>query len=893
MMQNFCRLVPKAFEACFKTSGALGQVHDDSEDEGEEVGAPVNQTKVWRKLARLRQAKAGHFLQDAASGWATSLWVVLTAPVMHIHYSLFKHATWFSERRRDDDEGAEPGLTAFSFCRGAQSPAQKAMRLLMDLGLDENHEGWGPCVLAFGPVLSWSQARLRTTRRSLCVVIGQLWRKLLYPWTQFPWRLSALIDPEQSQASKEDFARKFFQWPDCCLDGFARKLREIAEDSGGPEGGAEFLLNSGILDFVQAAFERVVPTSTCIERQFARLSEWSGGSTGRRAGPKPQLSSIASKHCNHTFSHCVDFWRSAKLKQKSLRLNRKRPQWCRGFSAGRGQNGWHLFYKDLLEKQPDLRNLSPPETQEKVRDAWAQCSAAEKARWANLARGANLEASHSMRDEGLQPEFYGGFWDIGASEGWPLARHTLAHRCNKVKTDSKSFHATHNILQPENAESLEDSPKEPWPIFPACPVGACQHCCAEQYRPTFERLLELFWIVVLKEAPAAKAEAQSKEPLLLSLKSASTQTERILVVAFHTRRAPLQAAVLLLHKLPEPGAQDAIASFSLSSLAEPGQMEIFSESLVVANLCHDASDWVMEILQPGPVRQLGLFDIVARRSVDAEPAGRTAVLSPDVAAALQAFEIAHPASGPKKRRQKPSADVRREPGKKRPKQQAEKKGEGLKGKDPRDKTNAEAEATSAKAKAAKAMAEISLEQKMQGLMEASSESEPNLDSEVVSDPEEPAAVPPLQPLLHEASEPASSSSQPRAPRPNQASTPTANAARRLKQKRGEAWGMFRIAPIYTAGAHSGWEAQCNLHHNTGDLPGHSCKKAISRGGGLDDRECQLRLKRWLVAGLDDKSWPDKRKARTHHVSLGGLKLKHFATGLDEAALDAKCGARSA
>ena len=111
-------------------------------------------------------------------------------------------------------------------------------------------------------------------------------------------------------------------------------------------------------------------------------------------------------------------------------------------------------------------------------------------------------------------------------------------------------------------------PKEPWPIFPACPVGACQHCCAEQYRQTFERLLELFWIVVLKEAPAAKAEAQSKEPLLLSLKSASTETERVLV-AFHTRRAPLQAAVLLLHKLPEPGAQDAVASFSLSSLAEP------------------------------------------------------------------------------------------------------------------------------------------------------------------------------------------------------------------------------------------------------------------------------------------------------------------------------------
>ena len=142
-----------------------------------------------------------------------------------------------------------------------------------------------------------------------------------------------------------------------------------------------FLLNSGILDFVQAAFDRVVLTSTCAERQFARLSEWSGGSTtGGRAGSKPQLSSIASKHCNHTFSFCVS--------EKAL--EREAPQWCRSFSAV-------LFYKDLLEKQPDLRSLSTAETQEQVRRRVGAMQLGRKARWANPARGANLEASHSVR----------------------------------------------------------------------------------------------------------------------------------------------------------------------------------------------------------------------------------------------------------------------------------------------------------------------------------------------------------------------------------------------------------------------------------------------------------------------------------------------------------------
>ena len=47
--------MPEAFGRCFPAKPVLSKSEDDS---GRELGAPVDQTKVWRKLARKRQASA-------------------------------------------------------------------------------------------------------------------------------------------------------------------------------------------------------------------------------------------------------------------------------------------------------------------------------------------------------------------------------------------------------------------------------------------------------------------------------------------------------------------------------------------------------------------------------------------------------------------------------------------------------------------------------------------------------------------------------------------------------------------------------------------------------------------------------------------------------------------
>ena len=91
---------------------------------------------------RARQAESEEgliFLSDQQSNWMTCLWCVLTNPVMRVHFALFKHATWLSERVEFDavdeeeeapdlfeDEELRP-LSMACFCRASLIPALESL----------------------------------------------------------------------------------------------------------------------------------------------------------------------------------------------------------------------------------------------------------------------------------------------------------------------------------------------------------------------------------------------------------------------------------------------------------------------------------------------------------------------------------------------------------------------------------------------------------------------------------------------------------------------------------------------------------------------------------------------------------------------------------------------
>ena len=80
------------------------------------------------------------------------------------------------------------------------------------------------------------------------------------------------------------------------------------------------------------------------------------------------------------------------------------------------------------------------------------------------------------------------------------------------------------------------------------------------------------------------------------------------------------------------------------------------------------------------------------------------------------------------------------------------------------------------------------------------------------------------------------------------------------------WQLAEIANL--TGDIIGYGATCGCHvDSVGDTV--TCKKQVTMGNtGLRARDLILRLKRWLIAGIEDSDW-DEEGRRSMHVSLGG------------------------
>ena len=152
-----------------------------------------------------------------------------------------------------------------------------------------------------------------------------------------------------------------------------------------------------------------------------------------------------------------------------------------------------------------------------------------------MARAQNLDSLDDAAS-GQVPEQTGGPWNVASSHGFPLARHVVADRCPEATKVGAAFGKVHNVLQPEAADSMLNAPEPEWPLFAPCAVDACEHCLPEANRPAMSRLLDLFWKVILKQAPSLKATGS--EPMVVSFHSPSTRNIHDVAVMFHTFRAP-------------------------------------------------------------------------------------------------------------------------------------------------------------------------------------------------------------------------------------------------------------------------------------------------------------------------------------------------------------------
>jgi hypothetical protein len=396
----------------FKTE--FGELVDDESDlsneEDRKLEVPVNESRKWRVLARRRNMRATNFLSESQSLWINLLWCHLASGCMSLHARLFKNATWFTDRSPRELSRARHLLG--TFCDLDTNPAWANLKDL--LGVLENPQQH-LCLLVwkFGPLDSWPQPRRRIVRKAIMVMTGQLARKLILPWQQYPWRLWPLALQDVDECTRQACAQALLTSHPCCLDhGFSKRLKDLHPCESE-------LLSTDVRKFLAIVFERVALTSTFIERRFAQYTNW--------CDKQPKLSTLAAKHITSVCKGVARVWKD-KQPGRSKPCHRSRPCWAQHKIPR--TTGFNVFQADFRKQREVRGNEGREGFVQEATAAWRQLNAGEKASYSLRARGLNaLRKRNADSMEEAQPEASssGGLWGMCRLEDpWPMSAEVLA-----------------------------------------------------------------------------------------------------------------------------------------------------------------------------------------------------------------------------------------------------------------------------------------------------------------------------------------------------------------------------------------------------------------------------------------------------------------------------------
>lgn len=397
--------VVDAFKAVF------GELQDtDSElsnNEEAKLEVPINEAKRWRLLARRRNLRATNFLLDQQSLWINLLWCHLASGTMALHARLFKNATWFTDRPPRELSRSRHLLAVF-----LDPSANPAWTNVQDLvSILANPDSRLPLLVwKFGPLRQWPQPRRRIVRKTIMVMIGQLTRKLIFPWQQYPWCLWPLALSDVDEGVRRACAQDLLSRPSCCLDsGFSQRLKGLRPRESE-------LLSVDVRRFLDTVFQRIAPTSTFIERKFAHFTHWC------RAQPK--FAGLAAKHITSFCKGAAQAFRDKHPQLKQARP-RARPSWAH--DKVKRTTGYNIFVSDYRKTvRGGIRGDEGRQNfVQEATAAWRRLTRAEKASYSLRARGANSlrkKSSDTVEDVEAVPDECGGLWGMcRLNEPWPLS----------------------------------------------------------------------------------------------------------------------------------------------------------------------------------------------------------------------------------------------------------------------------------------------------------------------------------------------------------------------------------------------------------------------------------------------------------------------------------------
>ena len=327
-------------------------------DDDAVIGVPKNEKDHYKKLGHVKLRKIFDFLSDPASKYLPLVWLVVCAPIMVVHYYLFKHGNWYNRR------GGTKRCNIFDFCGSLErNPVCKCLCQIGAMLMDPLCGGASNLKLLrlrFGSdVRQWPRRLQAALTVSLLLAFCILWRKLFHAFDCYPWRLAAAFDMTRSEEARRKTIQEFLNSNICCRDlGLCQPLYLHAPS-------IEDYFHTVLEEFLRTLFERVVVTSTQVELQFATLSLWTNG---RGNGPRMHLPCLAARAKNTSFKNAVELWRRALPRFDTRTDNRSRPDWTRRENKGSRTSYLHLYSRDLLAEPEDSQHANLGEN-------WAQAAA--------------------------------------------------------------------------------------------------------------------------------------------------------------------------------------------------------------------------------------------------------------------------------------------------------------------------------------------------------------------------------------------------------------------------------------------------------------------------------------------------------------------------------------
>ena len=813
------------------------------------VGAPADVIVHQRKLKEKQCDKILGLVCSTVAPMHFLVWITITQLIMTLHYRLFKRGVFWNHMQAEEE--ADRRFAVFEFCRGPDSnPAGKLLTAVGQIMFDPDGAGRPHLRLLharFGPTVAiWPLALMKELHMACVRTFSRSWRLLLHHFQQYPWRLAPIFDPDVEEEEQRRCAEAFIAIPKGSkqLDpGCGRKLRELVET-------AEDLFADPLYTFMSVLFERVVVTSTFVERLFKDLTNW----TSRT----PQgLATVAAKHVQHVFGKSVSRWRAGlRPCGKGVPASglvarpRSRPHWVKPLNRGAKTTGYHLFQRG--KSTEDLFNGVTLNAWASLEDGERESFNAQAERARILARVEPGPLDTHLNDV-QSPELEAGPWNLSSQSG----EFVIAPSCIERTMAGRSMSQVYRDWRARFDAKVLPDPAFPetvpfdGPLAMIAPEGAAAQGMLESIQ------------LALRYADEGKDAG-----MLLEFRCGCASVYCLAAHSLHLERCEFEAELMVMelqHRI-EPVDGEVEIPFVLKYRMDGDGLWpcAQSEKAFVKDLTQGSAElWTMHVLEntiidtcKREVTRRTLLDVAELRQLDA--------VRLEQQAAMRLFKNATGGTGLRPCRKG------RGGGRGRP------VGSGGR---PRC-AGAEAKTTRKKCdeSSAPSSSEFASEDGDEGGdgPKRSSSSSSSSSNDSMFKPKTKRKAKAKAKAAAAGSSGAASSSGPAAAASGPVPVPP-------RSKAGEnvielAGGKFPISRIESHGVLIGYGIVCGLHKNECGLHDKTpCKKTLTFGKGrcapIPEEEAKKRLKRWLVSSHD----LDPECERKSHVQLGGPQMKDFAS----------------